>query len=99
MAGVNYTYLEHMIPQQARAEKAMLEEFEAGNYTFANPLVKVNPYLINPLAAVVLFKTEKETAITVTVKGKTEAADFSHTFPKATTKPTKVPIEIPIISN
>ena len=52
---VNYTYLEHWIPQQAASEKAMLAEFEAGNYTLANPLVKYNPYLINPLAAVVLF--------------------------------------------
>ena len=85
MAGVNYTYLEHIIPRQAEAEKAMLAEFEAGNYTLENPLVKLNPYLINPLAAVVLFKTEQPTAITVTVKGKTKAADMSHTFPKATT--------------
>lgn len=85
MAGVNYTYVEHLIPRQAEAEKAMLAEFEAGNYTLKNPLVKYNPYIINPLAAVVLFKTEKPTAITVTVKGKTKAADFSHTFPAATT--------------
>ena len=85
MSEVQYTYLEHWIPKQAEAEKAMLAEFEAGNYTLENPLVKYNPYLINPLAAVVLFKTEKATAITVTVKGKTKAADFTHTFPKATT--------------
>ena len=69
MAGANYTFLEHLIPRQAEAEKAMLAEFEAGNYTLENPLVKLNPYFINPLAAVVLFKTEKETAITITVKG------------------------------
>ena len=85
MAGANYTYFEHWIPRQAEAEKAMLAEFEAGNYTLENPLVKYNPYFINPLAAVVLFKTEKPTAITVTVKGKTKAADFTHTFPVTTT--------------
>ena len=85
MAGANYTFLEHLIPRQAEAEKAMLAELEAGNYTFENPLVKLNPYFINPLAAVVLFKTEKPTVITVTVKGKTKAADFSHTFEAATT--------------
>ncbi len=77
--------IEHWIPLQAKAEKEMLAEFEAGDYTLANPLVKLNPYLINPLAAVVLFKTEEEVAITVTVKGKTKAADFRHTFPKAKT--------------
>ena len=85
MSEVKYTYIEHWIPKQAEAEKAMLAEFEAGNYTLENPLVKYNPYFINPLAAVVLFKTEKETAITITVKGKTKAADFKHTFPNATT--------------
>ena len=74
---VNYSYLEHWIPQQTASEKAMLEEFEAGNFTLENPLVKYNPYLINPLAAVVLFKTEEPTAITITVKGKTKAADRS----------------------
>ena len=68
MSEVKYNYIEHWIPKQAEAEKAMLAEFEAGNYTLENPLVKYNPYFINPLAAVVLFKTEKETAITVTVK-------------------------------
>ena len=80
MAEAQYTYLEHWIPKQNEAEKAMLAEFEAGNYTFQNPLVKYNPYFINPLAAVVLFKTEKPVAVTVTVKGKTKEADFSHTF-------------------
>ena len=85
MAEVQYTQLEHWIPKQAEAEKAMLAEFEAGNYTIENPLVKYNPYFINPLAAVVLFKTEKEVAVTVTVKGKTKEADFTHTFEKATT--------------
>lgn len=33
MAEVQYTQLEHWIPKQAEAEKAMLAEFEAGNYT------------------------------------------------------------------
>ena len=75
MSEVKYTYIEHWIPKQAESEKAMLAEFEAGNYTLENPLVKYNPYFINPLAAVVLFKTEKETAITVTVKGKTKAGE------------------------
>ena len=60
MSEVKYTYIEHWIPKQAESEKAMLAEFEAGNYTLENPLVKYNPYFINPLAAVVLFKTEKE---------------------------------------
>ena len=82
---IEYKKIEHWIPLQAKAEKEMLAEFEAGNYTIDNPLIKYNPYLINPLAAVILFKTEEEVAITLSIKGKTKAATFSHTFPKATT--------------
>ena len=82
---VEFKQIGHWIPLQAESEKAMLAEFEAGNYTITNPLVKVNPYLISPLSAVVLFTTEEEVAITITVKGKTKAADISHTFPKAKT--------------
>ena len=82
---VNYKQITHWIPLQAQAEKEMLAEFEAGNYTIDNPLIKYNPYLINPMAAVILFKTEKPTAITISVVGKTKAATFTHTFPKATT--------------
>ncbi len=83
MSKINYTYLNHWVDLQNDSEKEMMNEFESGHYTLENPLVKYNPYLINPLAAVVLFETEEDIAITVTVKGKTKAADFSHTFPKA----------------
>ncbi|WP_195851018.1 aryl-sulfate sulfotransferase [Aerococcus tenax] len=79
-----YTYKEHLIEKQRKAEEAMLEEFHLGDYTLDNPLVKYNAYLINPLSAVVLFKTEEPTAITVRVLGKTEEADIFQTFPVGT---------------
>lgn len=80
---VQYTFNKHLIDRQGDAEEAMLKEFEAGNYTLENPLVKYNLYLVNPLSAVVCFKTEEEVAVTVTVKGKTPQGNISHTFPKA----------------
>ena len=80
---INYSFDESLVTKQNAAEKAMLEEFRAGNYTLENPLVKLNPYLINPLAAVVMFKTEEEVAVTVRVLGKEPAATMKHTFPKA----------------
>ncbi|MCF0110516.1 MAG: aryl-sulfate sulfotransferase [Erysipelotrichaceae bacterium] len=46
-------------------------------------LVKVNPYLIQPLAAVVCFTTEKEVAVTVRVLGKEKEGTMEHTYPKA----------------
>ncbi len=85
METIQYNYKESLIDLQNRAEREMLAEFEAGDYTVKKPLVKYNPYLINPLAAVILFRTEEETAVTVTVLGKTAQADIHHTFPKAKT--------------
>ena len=86
METIKYSFLPSILTRQDESEKAMLAEFEAGNYTIEEPLVKYNPYLINPLSAVVLFKTEKETAVTVTVVGKEHPwGDISHTFPPAKT--------------
>jgi hypothetical protein len=45
------------------------------NYTFDKPMVIVNPFGISPLTALVLFNTEQEYGVRVTVKGNTEATD------------------------
>ncbi len=81
---VKYSFDEHLIEKQYKAEQAMLEEFHAGNYTLENPLVKYNLYLINPLSAVVCFKTEETVAVTVRVYGKERPqGDMYHTFKPA----------------
>ena len=67
---VKYTYNKYLIDQQYEAEEAMLKEFREGDYTLENPLVKYNLYMINPLSAVVCFRTEEEVAVTVRVLGK-----------------------------
>ncbi|MDO4556596.1 MAG: aryl-sulfate sulfotransferase N-terminal domain-containing protein [Lachnospiraceae bacterium] len=85
MNKIGYSFKESWIKMQTEAEEEMLSELEKGDYTLEKPLIKYNPYFISPLTAVVLFKTQKETAVTVTVKGKTKEADISHTFPKAKT--------------
>ena len=80
---VKYHFEESLVARQTKAEAAMLAEFEAGSYTLEHPLVKLNPYFISPLSAVVLFETEMETAVTVTVKGKEPEGTIKHTFPPA----------------
>ena len=80
---IKHVSLDSLVTRQNAAEKAMLAELRSGNYTFDNPLVKLNPYFINPLAAVVLFNTEEEVAVTVTVMGKEKEGNMKHTFPKA----------------
>ena len=79
---IPYSYCESLVEKQTKAEQAMLDEFAAGSYTLEQPLVKLNPYLINPLSAVVMFRTETETAVTVTVYGKETKGNIIHTFPK-----------------
>ena len=83
MAGAVYSFEEHMIKKQARAEEAMLKELRSGAFTIDNPLVSYNLYLINPLSAVISFYTEEETAVTVTVLGKAKEGNITHTFPRA----------------
>ena len=78
-----YSFCESLVRRQAEAERVMLEEFRKGTYTIEKPFVKINPYLINPLAAVVMFMTEEETAVTVTVYGKEARGNIVHTFPPA----------------
>ena len=61
---IGYKFEEHLIHKQAKAEAAMLKEFEQGQFTMEAPLIKYNPYFVNDLAAVMLFRTEEETSIT-----------------------------------
>lgn len=46
------------------------ENFEKGNYSIDDPYVIINPYLISPQTALIMFETKKEESVTLTVKGK-----------------------------
>ena len=81
---IKYEKKEHLVTRQNKAEQEILAEFEQGNYTLEVPLVKLNPYLISPLTALILFRTNVKQEITLTVKGKEPAGDISHTFPRDT---------------
>jgi arylsulfate sulfotransferase len=82
---VTYSSQENLITRQNNAEKAFLETFEKEEFTLDNPQLVVNPYLINPLCALVMFKTAEAVAPIITVKGKRNSReDISHTFPAAT---------------
>ncbi len=74
----------HIITEQYESEQAYLNEFRAGRFTIDAPYVKVNPYIVNPLSAVVCFNTNSAEEVTLTVVGKTSEASLSHTFPAAT---------------
>ena len=83
MAEIKYTHKDHIITLQKQNEEAFLAEFAAGDYTLTNPLVKLNPYIICPLSAMILFKTPRAEEVTIIVHGKEAAGDICHTFPAA----------------
>lgn len=76
--GVLFKEIEHIIDRQYAAEQAFLAEYAAGSYTIENPYVKLNPYLIAPLTALVMFEAEKPAFAKVTVKGKEKAGDYTY---------------------
>ena len=67
-----------------------LEEEQKNGYTWEEPLIVQNPYRYSPLTAVILFDTDEECEVRVTVKGKTEAADIEGTIDAATSH--RVPV-------
>ncbi len=83
MPGVRHTHIRHLVSIQAEAEEKFLREFRRGSYTPEHPLTAWNLYGINPLSAVLAFRTSRKTAVTVTVRGKQKEGDLSHTFPAA----------------
>lgn len=80
---IDYSFKESLAARQARSEERFLTELEAGRNGIDDPLVLVNPYLINPLAALIGFYTDDEVAITLTVRGVERQGDITHTFPPA----------------
>ena len=75
---VMHTYSDHLITRQNRAEKEFLAAFEAEKPTLENAHVLVNPYFINPLCALILFKSEKPASATMTLHGKRNARILSY---------------------
>lgn len=78
-----YVKTEHVIGQQEQMERIFLEEYQAGNYTFEKPYIKVNPYGIAPLTALLMFRTEETMAVTLRIHGKEAQGDIVRRFEKA----------------
>lgn len=81
---------ESSVENSKKIDEALTKELESGKYDFQNPQVIQNPYQITPLSAVVLFNTDKEYKVKVTVKGKDSANDIVSTIDAA--KSHKIPI-------
>lgn len=77
---------EDIITYQKNQEKYLIHY----NFTIDNPNIILNPYDISPLSAIIIFETEEEEAITVTIKGKDTNSTYTNTFNK--TKEHYIPI-------
>lgn len=53
-------------------------------YTLDNPNIILDPYDISPLTALILFETDEEVEVTLTVKGKDANSTYTNKFKKET---------------
>lgn len=68
-----------LLVEKTRAlDKAIQTELDSGSYTWENPMVIVNPYKNAPLTALILFQTQENAYVRVTVKGKTKKYDIKN---------------------
>ncbi|MBP2640905.1 MAG: aryl sulfotransferase [Firmicutes bacterium] len=81
---IDYQFDSHYINKQHEAEGKFLSQYHSASFTFENPYVVLNPYLIAPLTALILFKTDKEETVSICVKGKDETGDMKFRFSAAT---------------
>ncbi len=64
------------VEESLEIDRQLQKELINGGYTLDNPLVIQNPFNISPLTALVLFETDEERTVRVTVKGNTEETDI-----------------------
>lgn len=81
---VEWKRIEHIIDEQYAAEEKMLDEIWSGRFTLESPYVRLNPYLIAPLTALIHFRTPEPVEATVLVKGREENGNMGHVHPRAT---------------
>jgi len=68
----------NMVDSEYEIEK----KFKVNGYTLDNPNIILNPYGNSPLTALILFETEQELDVKVTITGKDKLTTYTHTFSK-----------------
>lgn len=73
LIGGLYLFKDHGVPTkiliQNELEKTYMDDFKSGDYTIDNPLVILNPYESNELAAYVGFNSDQKVSYEYTVNG------------------------------
>ena len=85
-----YEYLTHRSSKKVEEVVSIIKKQEklesnlsASGYTFDNPNIVLDPYENAPLSALVMFETDREEEVTITVVGKDELSTFEQTFEAA----------------
>ena len=85
-----YEYLIHRSSKKVEEVVSIIKKQEklesnlsASGYTFDNPNIVLDPYENAPLSALVMFETDREEEVTITVVGKDELSTFEQTFEAA----------------
>jgi len=61
--------LNSLLTQQLDVDYNIKDNSDYGNYTIDNPYILVNPYGISPLTALVIFNTDNDTSVGVSING------------------------------
>lgn len=69
-----------MVLQQNIITEQIFAEYESADYSLESPYIKVNPYGIAPLSAMVLFETERSAQISIEVDGLNGGDTISHSY-------------------
>ena len=63
-------------------QQELEKEFTSEGYTLDNPNVIVDPYNNSPLTALVIFETEREEKVKITIEGEDDLTTYTHEFDK-----------------
>lgn len=74
-----------VLDAQRERERALFADYDAAPRPFDDPYVVVDPYGMNPCAALALFETDAPTAVTVTVQGDDAASTVTYAVPASGT--------------
>ena len=74
-------YVDQAIAKQQQVEQEIRSTYQAGKYTFTDPLVIQDPYQTAPLTALVIFDTPEDSQVSIHVPGKSSLSSVDFTFP------------------
>ena len=79
-AGKTLAFVKDAVSKQVKTEQELRLAYQAGAYTFSDPLVVQDPYRTAPLTALVIFDTPEESQVSVHVSGKSPQSAVDFTF-------------------